>query len=416
MKLTQEIINKGFKAKSKTYEVADNACPGLFYRITPAGKKSWVLDFHITSGQRFHRTLRLPDPYASLALVRDIAREKIAETRRTASFPDDRVRSEYREKIQNEALAAAAPTLADVFEMYVTIAAPTAKIKNNIKKFQKLWEKKAGDITEADVLTWADSEMRSSTILDSRFISTTKKNILKHQQPLPGISAHSANLCIRELMRMLRWAAQRDYIRLSIAQTPRISEPPTKNIRYLKPNEYQQLMTTLQKNHHEGGYWMTAVFLAVHTGLRMSALFGLVWGDIEWETRKIRITADKTGNIRRIDFSQEVENALQEWKQKKTKGLTETDRILGPTAVKYRKWHQICAAANIETIRWHDLRHTFCTYLAAAGASMTEIAAAAGHQNISTTAKYVHIMKPENLTLERLENFITTETAPSPSK
>ena len=46
--------------------------------------------------------------------------------------------------------------------------------------------------------------------------------------------------------------------------------------------------------------------------------------------------------------------------------------------------------AGIKPITFHQLRHTFCTRLAAAGVDISTISELAGHCNVSMTERYVH--------------------------
>ena len=52
-----------------------------------------------------------------------------------------------------------------------------------------------------------------------------------------------------------------------------------------------------------------------------------------------------------------------------------------------------CSASNLSTTvsQLHILRHTFCSRLAMAGASTMAIKELAGHQQISTTQRYMHL-------------------------
>jgi integrase len=47
--------------------------------------------------------------------------------------------------------------------------------------------------------------------------------------------------------------------------------------------------------------------------------------------------------------------------------------------------------AEIPRITWHGLRHTFCSWLAMAGATTREIMEAAGHKTMSQAARYSHL-------------------------
>ena len=47
--------------------------------------------------------------------------------------------------------------------------------------------------------------------------------------------------------------------------------------------------------------------------------------------------------------------------------------------------------ASIKGLRFHDLRHTFATYAAEAGASNLELATAMGHQTLQMLQRYTHM-------------------------
>jgi site-specific recombinase XerD len=51
------------------------------------------------------------------------------------------------------------------------------------------------------------------------------------------------------------------------------------------------------------------------------------------------------------------------------------------------------SAAKIEDVTLHTMRHTFCTRLAAAGVDVRTIQELAGHEEIETTMKYVHLVE-----------------------
>ncbi len=49
-----------------------------------------------------------------------------------------------------------------------------------------------------------------------------------------------------------------------------------------------------------------------------------------------------------------------------------------------------CKHAGIEGLRFHDLRHTAATRMIEAGAPVVAVSKILGHQNLSTTMRYVH--------------------------
>jgi len=67
----------------------------------------------------------------------------------------------------------------------------------------------------------------------------------------------------------------------------------------------------------------------------------------------------------------------------------------GPTGKKplgiHDAWKNAVKRAEIADFRFHDLRHTFASYLAVNGASLLEIAELLGHKNLNMVKRYAHL-------------------------
>jgi integrase len=57
-----------------------------------------------------------------------------------------------------------------------------------------------------------------------------------------------------------------------------------------------------------------------------------------------------------------------------------------------RFWASVCRSGGISGARIHDLRHTHASILASDGASLPLIGALLGHTQVSTTARYAHLL------------------------
>ena len=54
-------------------------------------------------------------------------------------------------------------------------------------------------------------------------------------------------------------------------------------------------------------------------------------------------------------------------------------------------WEHTVQKATIPDFRFHDLRHTFASYLAMNGASLLEIAEVLGHKTLTMVKRYAHL-------------------------
>lgn len=56
-----------------------------------------------------------------------------------------------------------------------------------------------------------------------------------------------------------------------------------------------------------------------------------------------------------------------------------------------RRFHRALREAGIEGLVWHDLRHTFASYLVMAGGNLTSIKELMGHETIAMILSYAHL-------------------------
>ena len=59
-------------------------------------------------------------------------------------------------------------------------------------------------------------------------------------------------------------------------------------------------------------------------------------------------------------------------------------------------WESAIAATGIEDLRFHDLRHTFASWLVQRGRTLKEVQEALGHQTVTMTMRYSHLA-PDHL-------------------
>jgi integrase len=140
-------------------------------------------------------------------------------------------------------------------------------------------------------------------------------------------------------------------------------------------------------------------------GLRQGELLALRWLDVDWKARVIRVRRNYTRgrfgkpksrrSTRSVPMPRRVAAELRRL-HRSSSHTGDTDLVFchpdtgSPyDASKMRKrFKDAVAAAGIRPIRFHDLRHTFGTRMAGAGAPLRFIQEWMGHRDYKTTEIY----------------------------
>lgn len=175
-------------------------------------------------------------------------------------------------------------------------------------------------------------------------------------------------------------------------------------LRFLSREEYDALYKTIEKRFPEH---LGEFVVSVHTGMRLSEQYSITWGQVHFDRKAIDLTKTKNGDARTVHLNSAAAEAIKSVKP--TRALA-ADLVFPREGTKgrfdTRSWFVPCLnAAEITNYVWHCNRHTFCSWLAMAGASIKEIQEAAGHKTITMAARYSHLSPQHRLSVvERIVN------------
>ena len=143
------------------------------------------------------------------------------------------------------------------------------------------------------------------------------------------------------------------------------------------------------------------VLLGGEAGLRLGEIVALEWVDVDVHARRLtversdwcgHVTVPKSGRSRRLPMTRRLTNALKAFRHLRS------ERVLclpdGAPITRDRVIKAIRAAqriAHTQVAGVHVLRHTFCSHLAMKGAPARAIQELAGHADLSTTQRYMHL-------------------------
>ena len=108
------------------------------------------------------------------------------------------------------------------------------------------------------------------------------------------------------------------------------------------------------------------ILLALGTGLRRGDIDSLEINDIDFEKNSISTTSRKT---KKSMASRPVSAEIMSELSKYVCGLDVGQEKLFKTKFNYRKWRRICKKAELDDLKFHDLRKTFGSLLAQNGVS-----------------------------------------------
>jgi len=188
-----------------------------------------------------------------------------------------------------------------------------------------------------------------------------------------------------------------------------------KEMDFLNPQEIIQLLK------HSTEPYKTLLLTAILTGMRRGEILGLQWGDIDWNsntlfvnrslywlTHKERMGAEERWRFvepkskrskRAIVISPKLKEALEI--HRITFQIGSHDLVfcnkegnpLDPDNFVKREFKPTLEFAGLRKIRFHDLRHTYCSLLISQGENIKFIQSQLGHASIQTTIdRYGHLM------------------------
>lgn len=217
---------------------------------------------------------------------------------------------------------------------------------------------------------------------------------LKHQRQ--DRSPKTVNNILTVLNTLLKQAVAWDVIG-RMPCTIRLLPTPKSQPQFHDFDAYDQLVRAaehLERRTH------LLVLLGGDAGLRLGEMMALEQGDIDLQKRQIcvqrsdwkgHVTVPKGGRIRYVPMTVRLGAAVQRYRHLRGKRVLCQDDGT-PLTQKIVQGHVARAArrANVKP-GVHILRHTFCSHLAMKGAPARAIQELAGHQDLSTTQRYMHL-------------------------
>jgi integrase len=271
-------------------------------------------------------------------------------------------------------------TLAAAAERYLGLKARKRTIAEDRRALKHL---KAA-FGEATLLTniTADriSKYKARRLATARTIGGTEK-------PLSAAAVNRPLALLRHLLRL----AHDEWGVLDRVPKIRTEKEPQGRLRWLTLIEATNLLATCRKSRNKPLHDL--VEFCMFTGLRRGEALALTWDRVDRPRGVVRLELTKSGRRREVPLSSNADGVLaRRWTPDAT-GYVFGSRNWNA----FRSaWEAALATAGLEGFRFHDLRHTFASWLVQRGRTLKEVQEALGHQTITMTMRYSHLA-PDHL-------------------
>ncbi|MBJ9865576.1 tyrosine-type recombinase/integrase [Citrobacter amalonaticus] len=207
------------------------------------------------------------------------------------------------------------------------------------------------------------------------------------------------------LMKAILRAAERDWKWLEKAPVIKIPAVRNKRVRWLEKDEAKRLIDECPEP------LKSVVKFALATGLRRSNIINLEWQQIDMQRRVAWVNPEDSKSNRAIGVALN-DTACKVLRDQignhhkfvfvHTKAGRRPDGSITPAVRKMRvddgrAWKSACKRAGIEDFRFHDLRHTWASWLIQSGVPLSVLQEMGGWESIEMVRRYAHLA-PNHLT------------------
>ncbi|EAA7383413.1 MULTISPECIES: integrase [Salmonella] len=207
------------------------------------------------------------------------------------------------------------------------------------------------------------------------------------------------------LIKAILRAAERDWKWLEKAPVIKIPSVRNKRVRWLEKEEAKRLIDECPEP------LKSVVKFALATGLRKSNIMNLEWQQIDMQRRVAWVNPEDSKSNRAIGVAlndtackvlRDQIGKHHKWVFVHTTAAKRADGTSTPAVRKMRidsktSWLSACRRAGIEDFRFHDLRHTWASWLIQSGVPLSVLQEMGGWESIEMVRRYAHLA-PNHLT------------------
>ncbi|GHE45971.1 integrase [Camelimonas fluminis] len=365
IKLTKTAVDAA-TAQERDYELRDTMVPGFLVKVTPTGRKTFMLAYVANNGQRRKPAI---GRYGELTVdqARNIAQDWLAEVRRGVDPSAERD------------AARKALTVKELFDRFITDYSEDRNKPSTVKSNRGygkryiipiLGQLKVPDVTRADI-SHLMKKMSKSPTNANRVLAAVRK--MFNMAEVWGLRPDGSNPC---------------------RHIPKF--PERGKTRLIADGELRKLYEYLDRAEAEGlehPFILLAVRLQFEFAARMSEILDMRWDWVDFDNRRVVWPDSKTGEMSK-PMSAEAHRLFE------TAPRLEDSPFVCPSIFDpelpmskhtyYQGWRRILDRAGVPHIGTHGIRHRAATDIANSGIPVKVGMALTAHKTVTMFMRYVH--------------------------
>ncbi|MBU2755749.1 site-specific integrase [Acidithiobacillus sp. CV18-2] len=162
-----------------------------------------------------------------------------------------------------------------------------------------------------------------------------------------------------------------------------VQKPNNARNRRLVGNEEERLLASAQEY---GGPLASIIQFAIETAMRRGEIAAMLWRDVDMRACVLLVPDSKTGDPRRVPLSSRA-HAILDAMPRRLDGKVWGMRADSVT----QAFDRACKRAEINDLRFHDLRHEATSRLFEKGLNPMQVASITGHKTLQMLKRYTHL-------------------------
>ncbi len=223
---------------------------------------------------------------------------------------------------------------------------------------------------------------------------TTKMIEHYKMQRLETVMPSTLNRELNTVKNMFGRAVEWGYLRESPAKPTKWIKTSRGAVRFLSRQEADSFLEVCKESQNL--HFHAIVVVALNTGMRRGEILRLRWEDVDFRRSRIQVVSREEGHTKNYESQTVPMNSVVTAALRKQPRRLDSPYVFcnvngEPFADVDTSFATALRKSRLPHFRFHDLRHTFASWLVMGGVDIRTVQEMLGHKDIRMTMRYAHL-------------------------